>query len=144
MKQRRPSPPRQPSHARLEFGLGAASLLLLLLAPGCRAPRPAAPDRSASAGSPAPGPELARFFPGEVELVNASQRYVVVRAKGLRSASDQAIVLRGSNEVARLLITGPARPPRWTADVLSGDPRVGDRVRLIGTKSTGLQDGEKP
>jgi hypothetical protein len=66
----------------------------------------------------------------EVAYVNAAQGYVVLRAKVLQSASGEATVWRGTNEVARLRVGGPARPPWLTADILSGHPQPRDRVEM--------------
>ena len=66
----------------------------------------------------------------EVAYVNAAQGYVVLRAKVLQSAAGEATVWRGTNEVARLKVGGPARPPWLTADILSGHPQPRDRVEV--------------
>lgn len=66
----------------------------------------------------------------EIAYVNAAQGYVVLRAKVLQSAAGEATVWRGTNEVARLKVGGPARPPWLTADILSGHPQPRDRVEM--------------
>lgn len=66
----------------------------------------------------------------EIAYVNKAQGYVVLRAKVLQSATGEATVWRGTNEVARLKVDGPARPPWLTADILSGNPQIRDRVEM--------------
>jgi hypothetical protein len=66
----------------------------------------------------------------EVAFVNKAQGYVVLRAKVLQSAAGEATVWRGTNEVARLKVGGPARPPWLTADIVSGHPQPRDRVEM--------------
>jgi len=102
---------------------------------GCRsaqAPKPAAPPNAAAS----PKPLIAW---AEVASVNAAQGYVVLHAKGLISTGGEATVWRGTNEVARLRVGGPARPAWLTADILSGHPQPGDRVeiKIMKNKSTG-------
>jgi len=130
-------PPRPRRRAGQVWRAGGA---LLLLAAGCRTPRPPPPAPPAAATAAAP----ATVFRAEVELVNAGQRYVILRTKGLPIAAGEAIVLRGTNQVGRVLITGPARPPRLAADILSGAPRVGDQVRLRPAERAVSNKGEAP
>jgi len=104
-------------------------IALTLWGVGCRSARPKA------AAQPAPGatnaaPREVKTAWAEVAYVNAAQGYVVLRAKVLQSAAGEATVWRGTNEVARLRVGGPVRPPWLTADILSGHPQPRDRVEI--------------
>ena len=81
----RPTPNRpRPGRAASRGLLG---LFCLLSFAGCHAPRPRLPPLQAAGGPAAPAPAPAQLVQGEVELVNASQRYVILRIKGLPSAA---------------------------------------------------------
>lgn len=82
-------------------------------------------------GAPTNAPaHVERTAWAEVAYVNEAQGYVVLRAKVLQNAMGAATVRRGTNEVARLRIGGPARPPWLTADIVSGHPQPRDRVEM--------------
>ena len=122
--------------------LAAPAILLLALLVSCRTPRP--PPHVVT--GPAPSCAAAeRPFRGEVVLVNERLRYLIVRSTLLPSGPVEAKVFRGTNEVGRVRITGPARPPLVAADLLRGQPQVGDRVQGVGeTKRTLESRGGAP
>lgn len=103
----------------------AACLLLALLAAACSSaksppltPRP----------MPAPKPEE-RFFSGKVLRYNAEHAYVVVECAVLPRQGEEATVFRGEIPVGRVRFGGKVSFPYATADLLSGSPAVGDRIR---------------
>ena len=102
---------------------------------GCRGPRAARIQPpvllTTMPSAPTHMPQRAeRTAWAEVAYVNEAQGYVVLRAKVLQNANGEATVRRGTNEVARLRVGGPARPPWLTADILSGHPQPRDRVEM--------------
>ena len=115
---------------RGRYGAIPALLVMAALA-GChglKAKRVAsAQPQAAATNAPPRAPQTAW---AEVAYVNAAQGYVVLRAKVLQSAAGEATVWRGTNEVARLKVGGPARPPWLTADIVSGHPQPRDRVEM--------------
>ena len=66
---------------------------------------------------------------GKVIRVNADLGYVVVECAVLPNAEEEAKVVRGGNEVGRVRFSGPVAFPYATADVVSGQPMAGDRIR---------------
>lgn len=66
---------------------------------------------------------------GKVIRVNAEQAYVLVECAVLPNAGEEARVLRGEHEVGRVRFSGPFSFPYATADVVEGQPMVGDRIR---------------
>jgi hypothetical protein len=107
------------------------TLLVALLLAGCHGLKArkvaGVPPPAAATNAPPRAPQTAW---AEVAYVNKALGYVVLRAKVLQSASGEATVWRGTNEVARLKVAGPARPPWLTADILSGNPQIRDRVEM--------------
>jgi hypothetical protein len=108
------------------------TLLVALLLAGCHGlkARKVAGAPPPTAATNAPAARAAQTAWAEVAYVNKAQGYVVLRAKVLQSAAGEATVWRGTNEVARLKVAGPARPPWLTADILSGNPQIRDRVEM--------------
>jgi len=88
---------------------------------------PPAPPAPAATNAP---PRAVQTAWAEIAYVNVAQGYVVLHAKVLQSAAGEATVWRGTNEVARLRVGGPARPPWLTADIVSGHPQPRDRVEM--------------
>jgi len=88
---------------------------------------PGTPPAPAATNAPARPVQTAW---AEIAYVNVAQGYVVLHAKVLQSAAGEATVWRGTNEVARLRVGGPARPPWLTADIVSGHPQPRDRVEM--------------
>ena len=109
------------------------TLLVAVTLVGCHALKakksPGTPPSSSAAATNAPARPVQTAW-AEVAFVNAAQGYVVLRAKVLQSAAGAATVWRGTNEVARLKVGGPARPPWLAADILSGHPQPRDRVEM--------------
>ena len=130
-------------HSRLaKSGMFGGFLLSMILFIGChsaKVPQPAAPTSPSATKAPAPPKPIIAW--AEVASVNAVDRYVVLHAKGLISVSGEATVWRGTNEVARLRVSGPARPAWLTADILSGHPQPGDRVELRIIKNIKSESG---
>lgn len=126
------------------FRVFRGCLLCLFFFAGCRSaklPADTTPAATTTTNAPAhPKPVIVWV---EVASVNAAQGYVVLRAKGLISTVGEATVWRGTNEVARLRVGGPARPAWLTADILSGHPQPGDRVEIMIVKYQNTVSGGK-
>jgi len=126
------------------FALSLAGLVALLAGchsakPKTKAPAPPPPVVVVATNAPVkPKPVIAW---AEIVYVNAAQGYVAMRSKGLQFAAGEATVWRGTNEVARLRVGGPARPAWLTADILSGHPRPGDRVEIVITNNQNSESG---
>jgi len=107
------------------------TLLLTWALVGCHGlkPKTSVPHPPAPAATNAPARPVQTAW-AEIAYVNAAQGYVVLHAKVLQSAAGEATVWRGTNEVARLRVGGPARPPWLTADIVSGHPQPRDRVEM--------------
>ncbi len=58
-------------------------------------------------------------------------RFVVIEFSSpeIPSAGSQLTTYRGKERTATVKVTEPVRPPHVTADILDGQPRVGDEVR---------------
>ena len=80
----------------------------------------------------------------DVVFVNEAQGYVLLRSKGLLSATGEAKVWRGTNAVARVRLGGPTRQMWLTADILSGHPQPQDRVEITVRKSQKVESGGRP
>ena len=123
--------PRPKAAGRSVWLRAVPTLLVALTLMGCHAlsakKTPSAPPAPAATNAPARAVQTAW---AEIAYVNAAQGYVVLRAKVLQSAAGEATVWRGTNEVARLRVGGPARPPWLTADIVSGHPQPRDRVEM--------------
>jgi len=107
---------------------------VLLLGMGCarRLPRPAAeaPPPVGSATEPVIAP--APSEPGRVLQVNAKYRFVVVDF-GRRAPpppGSRLIGYRHGQPVATFRLTESSRGRFGVADILEGDPRVGDEIQL--------------
>ena len=136
---------RLPRHSLLaKSGMFGGLLLSMVFFSGChsaKVPQPAAPTSTSATNAPAPPKPIIAW--AAVASVNAVDNYVVLHAKGLISVSGEATVWRGTNEVARLRVSGPARPAWLTADILSGHPQPGDRVELKIIKNQKSESGGK-
>jgi hypothetical protein len=99
--------------------MSAARRLLLscalLLAGGCATKPPGLPP-------PATPPRVQ----GTLIRVNRAAGLVVAECAILPSPGEEARVLRDDRAVGRIRFTPPARFPYMTADVLDGEPMVGD------------------
>ena len=120
---RRPQPNQRWRTARR----AVPTLLAILALTGCHGLKSKTSAQPAATNAP---PRVLQTAWAEVAYVNVAQGYVVLRAKVLQSAAGEATVWRGTNEVARLRVGGPARPPWLTADILSGHPQPRDRVEM--------------
>jgi hypothetical protein len=111
-------------------------LLGALLTAGCAKPRPDTP--AAVAGGPG-GDEVSEPFAatptahaGRVSMVNTGARFAVVTFPlGSMPVTDQRLsVYRDGLKVAELKVTGPQMDNNTVADILTGDARTNDEVRL--------------
>jgi hypothetical protein len=109
---------------------------------GCHSTKPPdkKPPQSATATN-APARVAPLIMWADVAFVNEAQGYVLLRSKGLLSATGEAKVWRGTNEVARVRLGGPTRQMWLTADILSGHPRPQDRVEIIVRKNQNVESG---
>lgn len=106
-------------------------------------PAPAAPAPSATTTAKVPekpaGPKPVAPLPppaktsAKVVMVKAESeyRFVVIEfsTSDIPSAGSLLTLYRGKDRVASVKVTEPVRPPHVTADIVDGQPRVGDEVR---------------
>jgi hypothetical protein len=69
---------------------------------------------------------------GVIRLVNEEERFVLIQAQGVKGviAGEKYLCIRDAAETGVLRMTELKNPPFLIADVLSGDPRAGDKVYL--------------
>jgi hypothetical protein len=129
----------------VSFRVFRGFLLCAVFFAGCHGAKPT--DKKASPSATATNAP-ARVAPliawADVAFVNEAQGYVLLRSKGLLSATGEARVWRGTNEVARVRLGGPTRQLWLTADILSGHPRPQDRVEIVVRKNQNVESGGKP
>jgi hypothetical protein len=67
----------------------------------------------------------------KITHVDAKLKFVVLDFTGqlIPAPLTTLNVFRAGQKVGQVQINGPAKPPRATADILSGDLRVGDEAR---------------
>ena len=118
--------------ASLNFPLRLIMIVALassLLATGCasRASR----NHSARAGaSPTPTP-IVRQLVGQVAIVDAEQRFVLIDLGSNLYVPEPGLLLRAGNdsgETAQLKTTPEQNRPFVAADIVEGHPLVGDQV----------------
>ena len=109
-------------------GVMAATMLVA----GCahRVPPPAVAP-VAPPSSPAPVILPAEPEPGRVTQINAKYQYVVVDFGRCRvpPPGSRLVAYRRDQPVATLRLTESARGHFVVADILDGDPRIGDEIR---------------
>jgi hypothetical protein len=71
-----------------------------------------------------------REFSARVIWVNPEMNIAVLEGGGRFPAGITAVAMREGEPVGQLRISGPRKGNRLTADVLSGDVRAGDELRL--------------
>lgn len=110
----------------------AAGLCLLTATTGCpkRPPRPVAPptpERPAARTAPSP----AGHASARVNFTNLESHFVVVEfiSGTMPAAGTRLKLYRENKPVATIQITEPTRGRFATADILDGEPRMGDEVR---------------
>ena len=79
---------------------------------------------------PAAGQAFVPRVVGEVVFVHPELAYVIVRGRDLPPGEEQATLERSGASIGRVRFEGPRQAPFAAADVVEGQPRVGDRVRL--------------
>ncbi len=69
---------------------------------------------------------------GVIRLVNEDERFVLIQAQGTTGviAGEKYLCIRDAAETGVLRMTALRNPPFLIADILSGDPRAGDKVYL--------------
>jgi hypothetical protein len=108
--------------------------LTLVTGVGCagfRKPRPTPPTPPPATKGSGTTPVQFATVTGKVTLRNAEHAFVVVDFGGQRqpAAGTTLTVWRAHQPVGRVRLTEPARGRFVTADILEGEPRVGDEVR---------------
>ena len=106
-----------------------AMLFCALAATGCAKKKGPGASAGASAGKAVVTPE--KTVMGRVATLNAVGHFVVLNfPAGNMPAQDQRLlVYRRDVKVAEVKITGPQRAENVVADIVSGEPEVGDEVR---------------
>lgn len=93
---------------------------------------PKAPEKPAEPKQVVPLPPPAKTA-AKVVMVKAEPeyRFVVIEfsTSDIPSAGSTLTLYRGKERVASVKVTEPVRPPHVTADIVDGQPRVGDEVR---------------
>ena len=69
---------------------------------------------------------------GVIRLVNEDERFVLIQTQGASGviADEKYLCIRDTAETGVLRMTTLKNPPFLIADILSGDPRIGDKVYL--------------
>jgi len=102
--------------------------------PAVSSPAPTPPPAIATALPPSPEPTSPpppmREFSARVIWVNSEMNIAVLEGGGRFPAGITAVALRNGEPVGQLRISGPRKGNRLTADVLTGDVRAGDELRL--------------
>jgi hypothetical protein len=107
-----------------------AMLLCALAVTGCAKKKAPGASAGAAAGKAIVTPE--NNVMGRVGTLNLDARFVVLNFPGGKMpAQDQRLtVYRRDVKVAEVKITGPERAGNVVADIVSGEPEVGDEVRV--------------
>lgn len=66
---------------------------------------------------------------GEVVYVRASYQYVVLKSSSTLRPGEEWELMREQRPVARVRTTGQRQGSFWAADILEGQPEVGDVIR---------------
>ena len=115
-----------------QFGLVVGFLLAMTLVTGCakRDPRPSDVSKTGT-NDVVVGP--ARFYvtPAPVTTVNEQFKFVVLdfSSRIMPPIGTILSVYRGAEPIGKVKLTEPVRTRFATADILSGDVRVGDEAR---------------
>jgi hypothetical protein len=98
--------------------------------PPARAGSPAA-TTSASATNQTPIITAENALVGNVALVNATARFVVLNFPlGKMAAAEQRLILyRNGLKVGEVKVSGPARGANIVADLVTGEAQIGDEAR---------------
>ncbi len=69
---------------------------------------------------------------GVIRLVNEEDRFALIQVQGASGAiaDEKYLCIRDTEETGVLRMTALKNPPFLIADIISGDPRVGDKVYL--------------
>ncbi|NBR49332.1 hypothetical protein EBU02_10905 [bacterium] len=126
-------------------------ILIVLAMAGCATPKKDSPEakpkpEAAAKKVPISWPSWLKFpkktppppsatpidWAGVIRLVNEDDRFVLIQAQGVKGviAGEKYLCIRDSAETGVLRMTALKNPPFLIADILSGDPRAGDRVYL--------------
>ena len=108
-------------------------LTLIAFAVGCKtSQRSTTATPIAPASAPAPAPELAPvIMVPRITMVHVEQRFVVIdfSTQVMPAIGKRLNVFRDGKRQGEVQITDPVRARFATADILSGELRVGDEVR---------------
>lgn len=74
-------------------------------------------------------PDLGLPPHGEVVYVRPSYQYVVLKSPGPIQTGQEWTLTRQELSVGRIRVAGPRQGDYWTADILDGEPEVGDIIR---------------
>jgi len=65
---------------------------------------------------------------GMIVRVNETDRYVIVNCRRLPSQGEEAKVIRNEWQAGSIRFAGPSHRPFASADIVTGQPKVGDLV----------------
>lgn len=112
------------------FARGLIGIVFLLgLATGCRSLLPQKDEEEKETTRPAP----IKIPIGTVHLVDEEERFVLVRTtRFLDVEPDRELMVMNTEgrEIARLRVSPARKGSFLTADILAGDPRVGNHVLM--------------
>lgn len=118
--------------------IGLACALVIGMGVGCRSTG----SRRSGAASPETGEYTVVL--GTVRQVRSGLGYVVLECVSLPSPGERVTVYRLEQPVGELRITAPIRMPFAAADILSGHPVVGDKVKAVRTRAAAKAGRENP
>lgn len=107
-----------------------AAALGLGLAAGCATREPVEPAAAATAATATDG--LKARYCGQVVRVRSAGQYVVIECGWPPPAGTEVALMRGGVEVGRARVTARRRGVFVTAEVLKGEPAVGDAIGSTG------------
>lgn len=110
------------------------ALLALTCMTGCKTMEAAEPGAPELTESSPPAVATTELMVGRIVKVDRRYNYVIVKCESLPVTGEDAVVYHKDKQVAKLHLSGPARPPFVAADILDGRPQKEDAVKVIRTR----------
>ena len=111
-----------------------AAWLVLPGMTGCKTMEAVEPGSPELAEDTPPAVATTEVMVGRIVKVDRRYGYVIVRCESLPVTGEDAVVYHQDKPVAKLHLSGPARPPFVAADILDGRPQKEDAVKVIRTR----------
>ena len=99
---------------------------------GCKSPQPAATGTSDTpVSAPTPNPTSPTAANPRITMVHSEQRFVVIdfSTQAMPAIGKRLTVYREGKNRGEVQLTEPVRARFATADIITGEPRIGDEVR---------------